>query len=221
MKIMKRKNIIIASLLMLGILTTEAQVVKVNDTEALANDEMEIVVTANADINNYIAAGFDIELPEGFSVAGVEGVKGDAIQSHVVRVGQASGSKIRVAVYSLANLTFGIEDGNTILCTLKLKAPDKEGSFSGQMTDLEYATASSVLTKGTGVQFGITIKPGNKGKLGDADGNGEVEAADIDAVVEYIMDGDDEGFNFDNANLNGDDKVDVADLVLLIKMVKQ
>ena len=112
---MKRKNIIIASLLMSGILTTEAQVVKVNDTEALANDEMEIVVTANADINNYVAAGFNIELPEGFSVVGVEGVKGDAIQSnHVVRVGQANGSKIRVAVYSMSNLTFGIEDGHYI-----------------------------------------------------------------------------------------------------------
>jgi len=29
-----------------------------------------------------------------------------------------------------------------------------------------------------------------------------------------------EGFNFKNANLNGDDKVDAADLVLLIDKVK-
>ena len=55
---------------------------------------------------------------------------------------------------------------------------------------------------------------------GDADGNGKVEAADIDAVVKYIMEGDFEGFNFKNADLNGDDKVDAADLVLLINMVK-
>lgn len=55
---------------------------------------------------------------------------------------------------------------------------------------------------------------------GDADGNGKVEAADIDAVVKNIMEGDFEGFNFKNADLNGDDKVDAADLVLLINMVK-
>ena len=55
---------------------------------------------------------------------------------------------------------------------------------------------------------------------GDADGNGKVETADIDAVVRYIMEGDFEGFNFDNANLNDDDKVDAADLVLLIKMLQ-
>ena len=59
-----------------------------------------------------------------------------------------------------------------------------------------------------------TVKPG------DADGNGEFEAADIDAVVKYIMEGDFEGFNFKNANLNGDDKVNAADLVLLINMLQ-
>lgn len=63
-------------------------------------------------------------------------------------------------------------------------------------------------------------EPEDTPKLGDVDGNGDVNAADIDAMVRYIMKGDFEGFNFDNANLNGDDKVDVADLVLLIKMVK-
>ena len=78
---MERKNIIIASLLMFGALTTEAQTVKVNETEAMANGEMEFVVTADANINNYIATGFFVELPEGFSVAGVEGVKSNADQT--------------------------------------------------------------------------------------------------------------------------------------------
>ena len=55
---------------------------------------------------------------------------------------------------------------------------------------------------------------------GDADGSGDVNAADIDAVVRYIMTGDTTNFVFGNANLNGDDKVDAADLVLLIKKVK-
>lgn len=55
---------------------------------------------------------------------------------------------------------------------------------------------------------------------GDANGDGDVKADDIDVVVNYIMTGDMTGFFFDNANLNGDDKVDAADLVLLINMVK-
>ena len=55
---------------------------------------------------------------------------------------------------------------------------------------------------------------------GDADGSGDVNAADIDAVVKYIIEGYSKGFIFNNADLNGDDKVDAADLVLLIKKVK-
>ena len=56
---------------------------------------------------------------------------------------------------------------------------------------------------------------------GDANGSGDVNAADIDAVVQYIMTGDMAGFVFKNANLNGDEKVDAADLVLLIKIVNE
>ena len=75
-------------------------------------------------------------------------------------------------------------------------------------------------------RFSLTEEPENPEEpeetpiSGDADGNGKVEAADIDAVVKYIMEGDFEGFNFKNADLNGDDKVDAADLVLLIKMLQ-
>ena len=77
--------------------------------------------------------------------------------------------------------------------------------------------ADLVITPAIDTYFSLTEETPEPG---DADGNGKVEAADIDAVVKYILEGDYEGFNFDNANLNGDDKVDAADLVLLIKKVK-
>lgn len=64
------------------------------------------------------------------------------------------------------------------------------------------------------------IEMGSTSLPGDADGNGSVGPEDIKAIVKYIMGGWYEGFNFDNANLNGDDKVDASDLVLLISMPK-
>ena len=65
------------------------------------------------------------------------------------------------------------------------------------------------------------IEMGSTSLSGDADGNGSVGPEDIEAIVKYIMGGWYEGFNFDNANLNGDDKVDASDLVLLINMPKR
>ena len=64
------------------------------------------------------------------------------------------------------------------------------------------------------------IEMGSTSLPGDADGNGSVGPEDIEAIVKYIMGGWYEGFNFENANLNGDDKVDASDLVLLINMSK-
>ena len=55
---------------------------------------------------------------------------------------------------------------------------------------------------------------------GDASGDGVVDKLDIQAVVDYILMGKTEGFDLDAADLNGDDKVDAADLVLLINKVK-
>lgn len=64
------------------------------------------------------------------------------------------------------------------------------------------------------------IEMGSTSLPGDADGNGSVGPEDIEAIVKYIMGGWYEGFNFENANLNGDGKVDASDLVLLINMSK-
>ena len=212
---MERKNIIIASLLMFGVLTAEAQTVKVNETEATANGEMEFVVTADANINNYIATGFFVELPEGFSVAGVEGVKSNAVQSnHMVRLGQTGDSKFRVAVYSLSNSSFDVVGGGVpTLCTLKVKAPNKVGIFTGRLTGVEFANASHVLSKGSELQFTITIKP--DGKRGDINGDGNVDNADIITIVGYIMAGEYD----EKADLNGDDNVDAADVVELVKCI--
>ena len=57
-------------------------------------------------------------------------------------------------------------------------------------------------------------------KSGDANNDGKLDADDIKAVVDYILTGKTDGFDFENADLNGDKKVDAADLVMLINKVK-
>lgn len=54
---------------------------------------------------------------------------------------------------------------------------------------------------------------------GDANSDWEVNAADINAIVEYIMKGKTEGFVFENANVNSDDKVDAADIVMILNII--
>ena len=56
--------------------------------------------------------------------------------------------------------------------------------------------------------------------LGDANNDGKVDADDIDAITRYIMEGDDEGFVFKNADVNGDEKINAADIVEVVNIIK-
>ena len=52
--------------------------------------------------------------------------------------------------------------------------------------------------------------------VGDANGDGNVNKADIDEVVNYIMDNPSEDFFFPNADTNGDEVVNAADIVEIV-----
>ena len=54
---------------------------------------------------------------------------------------------------------------------------------------------------------------------GDANGDGELSEADVKAIADYIIGNPPEGFNEKNANVNGDEKIDVADIVKLLNML--
>ena len=51
---------------------------------------------------------------------------------------------------------------------------------------------------------------------GDVNSDGKVDASDIKAIISYIMGNPPEGFNKEEADVNGDDDVNVADVTKLI-----
>ena len=56
---------------------------------------------------------------------------------------------------------------------------------------------------------------------GDANGNGEVNAQDVDCLRDYILGLDPQPFSFESANLNGDGAVDIVDLTRLIQLLTE
>ena len=55
---------------------------------------------------------------------------------------------------------------------------------------------------------------------GDANNDGVVDSKDTDAIVRYVMAGDIKGFNFKNADVNGDNKINAADIVEVMNIIK-
>lgn len=58
------------------------------------------------------------------------------------------------------------------------------------------------------------------GKAGDANSDGYVTKADAEAVAKHIMGQTPDVFNEKNANVNGDDKIDAADIVEIINRIE-
>ena len=55
-----------------------------------------------------------------------------------------------------------------------------------------------------------------QGLRGDVDDNNEVAIADVSALIDYLLTGETEGVNLDNANCNLDGEVGIADVSALI-----
>ena len=66
----------------------------------------------------------------------------------------------------------------------------------------------------------FSVKVSELSKQGDANGDGDVNYDDVKAIARYIMEGMYDGFFFENANMNGDQEVNAADIVLLISRLQ-
>ena len=67
---------------------------------------------------------------------------------------------------------------------------------------------------------GLGGEPGYFTVMGDVDGNGKATIADVEAIASYIMGNPPAGFNEALADINHDGVINVADLVLMISMMK-
>jgi hypothetical protein len=65
-----------------------------------------------------------------------------------------------------------------------------------------------------------SVSTGSSFVLGDADGSGKVDLNDVKAIANDIMGTPPAGFMKDQADVNGDEEIDVADLVEVIHIVK-
>jgi hypothetical protein len=77
-----------------------------------------------------------------------------------------------------------------------------------------------LLDKNTGriINAGQAIISEPTSLAGDANNDGVVDSKDTDAIARYILTGDIKGFNFQNADVNGDKKVNIVDIVLINKI---
>lgn len=180
--------------------------------------KMEIVLT-NPDAK-YTAFETDIYLPEGLEL-----VKQDdeylveasrMAESHSASVSQKTGY-YKLVLSSTINEELSGTDGTVVTLKVKASADITAGKKTGYLKKIKLASNDN-----TGIiideeAFEIEVLSYIPG---DVNSNGEVDENDIIAIVKHIMGQTPDNFDEEAADVNQDQKVNVADIVEIVKMKK-
>ncbi len=82
-----------------------------------------------------------------------------------------------------------------------------------------YYSEGTKKSLGNTYTYTVVFPEAPQGLMGDVNGNGVIEIADVTALIDYVLVGDATGINLAVADLDGDNLVGIADVTLLIDMI--
>ena len=171
------------------------------------------VYMANKD--EITAFQFDVEVPQGISVSGVQ--LGDRCnESHKVEFYKKTDGVYRVIGTSLQSVPFSGNEGELVSLMLSANGVVKKGEYDICIKDIVLTSRSEEKYYPSDVESMLTALDFQPG---DADVNGIVNAADILEMVKYITGNPSKHFKMEDADANGDGMVNVADIVTIVNMI--
>ena len=192
--------------------SVSAQTVSTEDMSADASSTANIEISLN-EVSNYVAMGFVITLPEGFTFTNKNN---SAMANHEIRTNLLSKNSIKVAVYSLSNKVFNdVEEG---MISIQFKAGVGEGTYQGTISNIEFSTEVSRLKAVSDVTFNISVS-GSGAILGDANSDGKLTVADYTAIAHKILGKPTVNFNEQAADVNNDGNINMADYTGVVHLL--
>lgn len=180
--------------------------------------EMSISLTNEID---YTAFQFDLTLPEGVAIAKEDGeylvsLDKDRKADHTLVVGEVGSNTYRFLCYSMTNADIKGNSGSLITVSLTADENTEEGTKNVdlQAALLVTSSAASLVPDDSSSDLIVSGRV-----LGDANNDGEVNVADLAAIVNCILDKAPEGYDKNMADINGDGDVNVADIAAEVNVL--
>jgi hypothetical protein len=161
------------------------------------------------------AAEFYLQLPEGMTLDKVA-LNGNRSDGHQVTSLLNDDGYYHIVCYSSQNNAFKESDGELFSMTLYCASSVTAGIYKARVRNILMTDANKHNI--TLPDFTVSIEVPDL-QLGDANGDGGINVGDIVEVVDRIMQRPSETFHFAAANLHYDQKINVLDLVALVKLV--
>lgn len=178
---------------------------------------MKMGIVLNNPTVQYVAFQIDLKLPDGISIANNEEMEPDCclneerINNHRLSVEYKGSGVYRLLAFSFPVNEFSGTDGDLVYVTLEADKEAIIGDLVGEIKSQVFTGSDNIEYKWEDISFVISVdRP-----LGDANSDGELSEADRNYIVRHIMGDTPDDFDEEAANLNGDENIDVADIVKL------
>ena len=220
---MRQYRIVILAVLLAMTSRTLADNLMVETVILTPGETKQVAVCLNNPQKTYTAFQFDMVLPDGISIAMNDnkymatldkGRKGD----HSLKVSQKSKGVFRLMAFSMSNAVFSNTSGPLVYVTLQADASSVTSTKKGTMEEQVLTEANGEQNYLDDVSFNIVVSPITL-LIGDVTGDGIVNAADVTALVNYIL-GRGTLANEAAAYVNDDTKIDIQDVTALIGIIK-
>lgn len=170
---------------------------------------------------NIIGFQFDLQLPEGVSLA--TGTNGKYLANltsrkvdHTLSVNKVGENTYRFISVSMNNEPFEGTEGTLLNMTVKVDDAVAFGSYDIKVLNAELTTSNMNLVNSMDETSVLTVKNADPG---DANGDMTVSVTDVGCTINYILEQTPSIFIFDAADMNGDKKVSVTDVSMIINLI--
>ncbi len=190
-----------------------------DDVSAMHGDTIVVPVMMDNE-NDITAFQTDIYLVEGFEVVKdgddylveLSDRKG---RDHVIMANETPDGAIRVASYSPTLKTYKNNDG--VLFYLTVKVPENgDGVYPLVLKNTRLTTIDEDEVLSPDTYCNVAVAPFIKG---DANESGDVTIADVVVTAMYMLFQNPEPFNIEAADMNGDNKITITDVVKIANLI--
>lgn len=178
---------------------------------------MKMGIVLNNPTVQYVAFQIDLKLPDGISIANNKEMEPDCclneerINNHRLSVEYKGSGVYRLLAFSFPVNEFSGTDGDLVYVTLEADKEADLGNLVGEIKSQVFTGSDNIEYRWEDVSFVISVdRP-----LGDANSDGGLSETDRNYIVRHIMGDTPDDFDDEAANLNGDENIDVADIVKL------
>ena len=218
---MKCFKIIMVFVLLTFVGRTYADNLVVDQVTIRKGGTIKVGIVLNNPTIQYVAFQFDLKLPEGISIANNEegepdcSLNEDRINNHRLTIEDKGSGVFRLLAFSFPVNEFSGTEGDLLYVTLEANKEANLGDVVGEIKSQVFTGTDNIEYKWDDLSFVISVdRP-----LGDANGDGELSETDRSYIVRHIMEDTPDDFDEEAANLNGDEKIDVVDIVELNKLL--